>query len=476
MKIYITFLYFHLLFILVHPQSTYNNDSKFISSNDNINTSNNSIKSHKDINNNKKRFLASSDGFSEIRIFIDKTYINTQKAENANNFDKVINSIDKCVNTIKKLIMVKPMNKIKFSDSDLLSLEIGSNNIDQNLCYTCPGISTDLVVIPKFIDNDSIIAKGKPIILDPSTKRPIGAILLINKILPKTENNQNYLESIFLHQFTHILGFTYEMFDKFPGGLNNVIKTETDVRIENFEVIEKKFIITTGVVNFAKQYFNCDSITGVELENGGGDDGYENSHWEARILLGEYMNSKIHTPEQAISGFTLALLEDSGWYKTNKYTGGLMRFGKNQGCDFLFKDCEVSDVSKNKFKNDLFTGDSSDLFRATCTSGRQSRSYNVYTTIFYRMMQYSGKDIADYCFVSDYYEEEEKKMFYVGSCNKGGGEYGSRIVYNGGLSKNGDIPDIFGEEISSNSFCVLSSVIPKSEDINKYNKIGRAHV
>ena len=162
MKNYINFLYLHLLYILVHAQLTNNNDFKIIPLNDNIDTPNNSLKSLKDINNNKNRVLASSDGFSEIRIFIDKTYINTQKAENANNFDKVINAIDKCANTIKKLIRVKPMNKIKFSDSDLLSLEIGSNNIDQNLCYTCPGISADLVVIPKFIDNDSIIAKGKP--------------------------------------------------------------------------------------------------------------------------------------------------------------------------------------------------------------------------------------------------------------------------------------------------------------------------
>ena len=183
------------------------------------------------------------------------------------------------------------MNKIKFSDSDLLNLEIESNNIDQNLCYTCPGISADLVVIPKFIDNDSIISKGKPLILDSSTKRSIGAILLINKILLRTENNQYNLESIFL-------GFTYEMLGKFLGNINKVIKTETETRT-NFE---KKFIIITGVVNFAKKYFNCDRIIVVELEDGGGDDGYENSHWEARILLGEYMNSKIHTPEQAISG------------------------------------------------------------------------------------------------------------------------------------------------------------------------------
>jgi hypothetical protein len=37
-----------------------------------------------------------------------------------------------------------------------------------------------------------------------------------------------------LHQFTHILGFSYEMFGNFPGNINKVIKTETETRT-NFE-------------------------------------------------------------------------------------------------------------------------------------------------------------------------------------------------------------------------------------------------
>ena len=61
------------------------------------------------------------------------------------------------------------------------------------------------------------------------------------------------------------------------------------------------------------------------------------SHWEQRILLGDYMGAVIYQEEMVISEITLALLEDSGWYKINYYTGGLMRFGKNKGCDFMKK-------------------------------------------------------------------------------------------------------------------------------------------
>jgi len=475
MKIFLFLLIFHLLlsspstssFInKIVKASTYNN----LKNKQNFSTVNNV--SHK---NNKKRLLASNDdGFKQIRIFVDKTYINKQKTEVESIYDKVMTSLDKCINIIQKLIRVKPKDKIKFSDTDIAKLQLNSNDIDPFLLPNNPGKEADLVIFPKFITSDSLIALGKPEILDTDTNRPIGAILSFNKILPLKPNNQDYLESIILHQLTHILGFTYGMFNNFEGGLARVIKTETETRTN----YEKKFIITPKVIDYAKKYFNCPEITGVELENEGGYDGYTNSHWEARILLGEYMNSEINTPEQAISGFTLALLEDSGWYKVNYYyTGGLMRFGKNQGCDFLFKDCEVSDKSKNKFKNDLFTiGLTNNIFMPTCTSGRQSRSYNVVRNGFYRQMQLVGKKIADYCFVSDLNEDEENEMFYVGSCHRGGDEYGIRIVYNtinpNEQSKNGDIPEIFGEKISSNSFCVLSSAIPIQSkiDITQYNK------
>ena len=41
--------------------------------------------------------------------------------------------------------------------------------------------------------------------------------------------------------------------------------------------------------------------------------------------------------ENVISNITLALFEDSGWYKVNYYNGGHFRFGKNKGCEFFQK-------------------------------------------------------------------------------------------------------------------------------------------
>ena len=108
-----------------------------------------------------------------------------------------------------------------------------------------------------------MVAFGKSYIFDTNTKRPIGAILLINKNLNNKRNSQNYLESIILHQLTHILGFSYAIFDQFEGVINNVIKDGTETRINK----AKKFTITSKVISYTKKYFNCDTITGVELED-----------------------------------------------------------------------------------------------------------------------------------------------------------------------------------------------------------------
>ena len=90
------------------------------------------------------------------------------------------------------------------------------------------------------------------------------------------------------------------------------------------------------------------------------------------------MTSETYEDEVSISDFTLYFLEDSGWYKTNHYTGGLFRFGKNKGCNFLENFCLNYDFHNNVFYtefNDEFFG--IDMMNyPSCTTGRQSRIYN----------------------------------------------------------------------------------------------------
>ena len=102
------------------------NDNINISSNINFKKDSNYIEEKTNTNRNKIRNLQSNDdGFKNIRIFIDKTYIN-QNFENIEILNKVLSSIEKCAKSIQEIIKVKQIDKIKFTNSDLQTL--GFNN------------------------------------------------------------------------------------------------------------------------------------------------------------------------------------------------------------------------------------------------------------------------------------------------------------------------------------------------------------
>ena len=92
-------------------------------------------------------------------------------------------------------------------------------------------------------------------------------------------------------------------------GITNI--TETNINARNSNNSTK--IKTKNVLRVAREYYGCANISGVELENEGSDG---TSHWESVFLHNEIMTS---TPQSnwAFSNFTLALLEDSGWYKVD---------------------------------------------------------------------------------------------------------------------------------------------------------------
>ena len=62
---------------------------------------------------------------------------------------------------------------------------------------------------------------------------------------------------------------------------------------------------------------------------------------------------------QVLSPMTLALFQDSGWYKADFSVAIESPFGKNRGCDFVYKDCiqngEVPEWSQGTFCNTLLS-------------------------------------------------------------------------------------------------------------------------
>ncbi|PAV59330.1 hypothetical protein WR25_15669 [Diploscapter pachys] len=96
-------------------------------------------------------------------------------------------------------------------------------------------------------------------------------------------------------------------------------------------------MVTPRVREEARKHFGCDKLEGAELENQGGD-GTSLTHFEKRLFENEAMTGT-HTQNPVYSRITLALLEDSGWYKPNYEMAEELHWGKNLGCDFAMKSC-----------------------------------------------------------------------------------------------------------------------------------------
>jgi hypothetical protein len=177
------------------------------------------------------------------------------------------------------------------------------------------------------------------------------------------------------------------------------------------------------------------------LENDGGD-GTVGSHWDSRYMLGDYMMASDYS-EVVLSDISLALFEDTGFYKVNYYTGGLFRFGKNQGCSFIEKKCLYNQGKNTMFPNE-FCNESGKSF---CSSSHISKGNCLivtnYTSISQRYRYFGDKHTgglshADYCPVS-YASTTGENYYFPSNC-----KYGN----------NGNKGEIFGED----SLCFESSI------------------
>eukprot|EP00070_Physeter_catodon_P019625 XP_023979982.1 leishmanolysin-like peptidase isoform X3 [Physeter catodon] len=97
-------------------------------------------------------------------------------------------------------------------------------------------------------------------------------------------------------------------------------------------------LVTPRVVDEARKHFNCPILEGMELENQGGM-GTELNHWEKRLLENEAMTGS-HTQNRVLSRITLALMEDTGWYKANYSMAEKLDWGRGMGCDFVRRSCK----------------------------------------------------------------------------------------------------------------------------------------
>ncbi|CBH17765.1 Gp63-1 surface protease homolog, putative [Trypanosoma brucei gambiense DAL972] len=131
------------------------------------------------------------------------------------------------------------------------------------------------------------------------------------------------------HEIAHALGFGFDIMEELK-----LVEKRNDIRGKN----DVWVVTSQTVVKKAREFYGCNDITGVELEDEGGD-GTKNSHWERRIAMEEMMTGVKGSDGGRYSVLTMALFEDMGFYKARWGTEEEMHFGKGRGCDFLKKKC-----------------------------------------------------------------------------------------------------------------------------------------
>ena len=202
----------------------------------------------------------------------------------------------------------------------------------------------NLYILFRF-DNLNNVDMFSKIVLTYTLDMPLVGLVTINKNIDQSKLNKNYLTLLFLQQFIKILGFQIpnknEQVD-FTGPITADIEDELN-HLENSgadnALVSKNS--AEKVINYAKEYFACDSIEKIELEL----DDYNNVYWPSKLFSADIMTKFNNYEEKFISGFTLALLEDTGYLRVKEdytYTGSLMISGKNKGCEcFFFGNCKV---------------------------------------------------------------------------------------------------------------------------------------
>ncbi|EGC35257.1 hypothetical protein DICPUDRAFT_33721 [Dictyostelium purpureum] len=152
-----------------------------------------------------------------------------------------------------------------------------------------------------------------------------------------------------IHEMVHSLGFSALLYDSFvnpdtgipyrfdSNQIAKVIQEDGTTPLGRHFVRNKSVIATPTIVKFTKNYFNCSTAQGFELEDYGGA-GTAGSHWEKRSADEEIMTGYI-SQTLPLSRLTLTFLYDTGWYIPNFSFSENHQWGKGLGCDWL-KNCD----------------------------------------------------------------------------------------------------------------------------------------
>jgi hypothetical protein len=298
----------------------------------------------------------------------------------------------------------------------------------------------------------------------------------LENVNPTTDYNMWFYT--FVHEVTHALAFSPQLFDEYlvqdascPASSNlpsgwckygytanymNVIKSVSNVRGQTVN-----YMVSPKVRAWVRDHYGCNTMLGMELENEGGS-GTAGSHWETRLAHNELMTGAIKA-RPSLSGLTLALFEDSGWYKAEASFADAFLWGKGAGCAFVNDRC----VQTSGGSSSVVTGGEAEFCTqaqttpSLCSHDHRALSYcaaSTYTSSLPSTFQYfddpkkgGGIPLYDYCPVIS--------EFSNGLCSNSANKFGYQ----------------YGQIFDTGSICLPSTVVTDASGYSATSVNGRCY-
>lgn len=317
-----------------------------------------------------------------------------------------------------------------------LKLETNENcaNVSVPQKYITEGVDADLIIFVK-IDltgnyvKDGIEAAAWHCFIDENTKRPIaGYIEFAPGLSFDSQPDFDYFVWLALHEITHILVFNADLLPEFVDS-NTFDSLGKNKILGNYEDggDTLTYVKTPNIIEKGKKHFNCKKFKGLLLDSRGGE-GTAGNHWDRKHMNTDYMIGETYG-ENLISELTLAMFEDSGWYKVDYNMANMFLWGKNEGC--LFSDLAGSCTDKDYNYNNEFCSELkypvcsvSHIFRGHCKEESTS-GCNLANEVKRGQAHYGGscrygsqQKLKDFesicsncaCFMSNIHKDNKKRL------------------------------------------------------------------
>ena len=196
-----------------------------------------------------------------------------------------------------------------------------------------------------FTKNDGTLAQAAPVAYDTPSNRPIAGFFELNIANTPTMNLRGAISSLatFVHEFYHIIVFHSDSYEKFVDSSNTLVGKANLIGTVTLGGKTRTTYKGKAVLAWAKAHLNFNSLSYIVMENDGGS-GSAASHWEHKYWSTEFMAPADVTPV-VLSGMSLSMAVDSGWYTINSNLVEELKYGKNAGIDIQTDACPTVNIA-----------------------------------------------------------------------------------------------------------------------------------